>query len=405
VIFYPTRQGLSQHKTTFRFHEGRAAVEDQLRSVLAGTDAGMKLKTDFEENPDPVISQIEKRYWPTQEKRARWNDVLYACETNPGAPWCPGSRGLETVKNLALQKGQWRQSSEDGYVEKGPFPKEKTSVSVNEVAYDDETGEATLAITPQNAGPKARVHYAEREEVTTDDPVVSDLDAFRTKAARVWFLAVDPSEEHETGEPKKWENKLRIRYEVREDVEGRKVELMVVPDGEIRYSTDGTNPRDGAIYEEPFPIGSEALDLEVFANLDGLEARRSFKVPAAHQGSGEVAIDEAAPLTLRDRIDLGTTDVVFSALGEVKGDDGTHFSGVQVVVESSNGNGSLRMSGDRDLGMTASQIERAINHLRDLIGENAATALRNGGRFSTGAAFKRFANRASYVPRNANIEQ
>jgi hypothetical protein len=44
----------------------------------------------------------------------------------------PGAGGLDTLKAEALKQGRWR-LGEDGYIEKGPFPKDKTTVNVSVV--------------------------------------------------------------------------------------------------------------------------------------------------------------------------------------------------------------------------------------------------------------------------------
>ena len=63
---------------------------------------------------------------------------------------------------------------------------------------DDETGKATIDLTPINGGDKVRIHYAPTDAVSTASPVVPDL-TFESDATVLWFLAVDPEGKHETG--------------------------------------------------------------------------------------------------------------------------------------------------------------------------------------------------------------
>ena len=61
---------------------------------------------------------------------------------------------------------------------------------------------------------KSQVHYRPDPNVSENDPVVGYLESFRTKETTLYFLAVDPSGEHETGENEQWKAKLKIRHQV-----------------------------------------------------------------------------------------------------------------------------------------------------------------------------------------------
>ena len=60
----------------------------------------------------------------------------------------------------------------------------------------------------------------------------------------------------------------------------RQVELFVAPRGEIRYTLDGSEPRDGEAYDVPIAIGDGEVLLRVFATADGLETKEDFRFPA-----------------------------------------------------------------------------------------------------------------------------
>ena len=111
---------------------------------------------------------------------------------------------------------------------------------------------------------------------------------------RVQFLAIDPTGKNRTGSPSTWTNQLSIRNKFDETI--RKVELFVAPKGSIRYTLDGSEARNGIEYAEPVLIGFGAATIYVFAECNGLEAKRTFQFPA--KGDQKVFIVKETPAQL-----------------------------------------------------------------------------------------------------------
>jgi hypothetical protein len=176
--------------------------------------------------------------WPPGgDRRVLWRDVAHKAITNERWPWLP-PKGLESLRKMAEGRDRWRYS-EEGYVEKGPFPKAKTRAMVHERDYKEGTGTATLEVTARDAGSHGRVHYAKDPNVNAASPVVHDT-IFETDETALWFVAIDPDGEHETGEPLPWKNKLTLTHHVTVLPGGRRrVELTVKPRGSVRWNTTG----------------------------------------------------------------------------------------------------------------------------------------------------------------------
>jgi hypothetical protein len=68
---------------------------------------------------------------------------------------------------------------------------------------------------------------------------------------------------------------------------------MVAPQGNIRYTLDGSEPREGTPYDKPVEIGDGDVILRVFAKASGLEVKEDFRWPA--KGKKGVQIDEVKP--------------------------------------------------------------------------------------------------------------
>jgi Chitobiase/beta-hexosaminidase C-terminal domain len=204
-------------------------------------------------------------------------------------PWLP-PKGLEQLKTIACNRGLWEDLG-NGYVTKRP-QKKKTFVQVVPETAPDDYGSVRLRIEPQNAGPAPRIHFVADGPVSESSPILADQ-TLTTAALRVNFLVVDPSGQYETGDPVIWTNKLVIRNQLSEEGGKRKVELFVAPRGTLRYSLDGSEPREGSQYAGPLPIADSDVLLRAFAEAEGLEAKAEFRFPA--KGKKGVQIDEVKP--------------------------------------------------------------------------------------------------------------
>ena len=136
----------------------------------------------------------------------------------------PGSGGMDTLKTEALKQGRWR-LGEDGYIEKGPFPEEKTSVNVTLQAANPDTGESSLNLTPRNAGDSPVIYYSTKPEVSETDPQVEDLESFITKEGTLYFCVKDSTGKYQSGPPQRWLAELKIRHQIEPAGEKRKLTL------------------------------------------------------------------------------------------------------------------------------------------------------------------------------------
>ena len=178
---------------------------------------------------------------------------------------------LDQLAIEAFQRGVWEDLG-NGYISKKPKPK-TTDVIITEESSPDDAGSVRLRVDALNAGNYARVHYAEDGEVSQDSPILSDA-VLTTRALRVQFLAIDPTGKSVTGPPKTWTNHLKIRNHF--DEISRTVELFVAPRGEIRYTLDGSEPRNGIEYRSPIQLGDEETTVYVFAECEGIEEKRAL---------------------------------------------------------------------------------------------------------------------------------
>ncbi|MGZ8184765.1 MAG: FN3 associated domain-containing protein, partial [Methylobacter sp.] len=369
---------------------GEQSAEKQIEELLASPRANYKLALDVKSEIVNYLAQAEVYLWPERDRRTPWKDVQMRAKTNPEWPWMPGSAGMDMLKTEALKQGRWRQG-EDGYIEKGPFPKEKTTLNIAPQGFSKDSGEPILMLTPRNCGASPVVYYSQNANVSTTDPVVDDLDSFTTNSATLYFLAVDSEGKHEIGEPKRWIADLIIRHQLHVVADKRRVELKCVPPADIYYTLNGSNPKEGIRYEAPFDCRAEVYRLLVFAKAGEATKNTEFNIPAS--GDKRIQIDDNKPACLLEskRINLDNTEKVFAVLNRFRDRSNTLLKGVRIQIGEGENTVQVRF---HERQVTAQMIEDTVNSLRKVLNDDQAQIsidIVGGIQFGDGYALKEFA--------------
>jgi hypothetical protein len=358
------RGQLTPAKLAMTFTGNQFRAEDQIEKALSDVGAS-KLYRDVKANAEMLLGRAEEMLWPAGgDRRVLWRDVVSRALTNERWPWLP-PKGLDELRKIAEGTGRWKYS-EEGYVEKGPFPKPRTRVLLGERNYKEDSGTAVLEILAKDAGPHGRVHVATEPGVSADSPAVPDT-IFETNETVLWFLAVDPDGTHETGDPLRWENKLTLTHE-RITLPGgkRRVELTVKPRGVIRWNTTGANAKEGTIYSGPIDLPGDAETIiYTFAEDHGVGASRSFTIPRADQAGP--SIDKSRSARLHKKLDFrGSTDT-FAAIVQFEGLEVKLASGVVLSVGEGSAAITTRFGSDATInaGDLRSFIEAGRNALQN----------------------------------------
>jgi len=198
---------------------------------------------------------------------------------------------------------------------------------------------------------------------------------------------------------------LKIRHQIEPSGEKRKLTLQCTPEAELLYTLDGTNPKDGARYEEPFNVGAESALLQVYAKAGEATQTATFQVPRS--GDTKVQIDDTKPARLNSgkRISLDTTDRVFAVINHFKNQANTQFKGVRIEIGEGENTVTVRFQ-EREI--TAIMIEGTVNMLRDVLNESQAPiaiTINAGIRFENGFEAKKFAEITGMALRPGDVIQ
>jgi len=385
-------KALDMTRDATRPFDGEAQIEKTL------TSNPLKLYLDVEQDFDAIRDKAEDLLWPENQDETRWADAADRYAEQPGMPWLP-PRGLDTLKSIATNRGVWEDLG-NGYVTKRPKKKRTSAQVVVEQGPDDE-GRVRLRINPVNAGAAPRIHYAEDTPVSESSPVLKE-NPYSTTALRVSFLACDPSGRYQTGEPVVWTNRLVLRNRLDEKGGKRMVELFVAPRGEIRYTLDGSEPRDGTCYEGPIEVGDGEVLLRAFATAEGIEAKEDFRFPA--KGKKGVQIDPARPARLVSRTGhkLDSRASTFEGLRQAE-EEGVLFESVTLTVGQGAQVASVMVGEVRvDAAFLTQLLEKVLDKFA---ADTPVTMTFRKAHFQSGHDLRVFCERLGLELRQGSVEQ
>ncbi len=367
--------------------------EEQIEKTLASNP--LKLYLDVEKEFDAIRDKAQDLLWPENQDEARWSDVADRYTEQAGMPWLP-PKGLDTLKSIACNRGLWEDLG-NGYVTKKPKKKRTSAQVIAEPELGDE-GNVRLRVNPQNAGPAPRIHYAEEAPVSESSAQLKD-NPYTTNALRVSFLVCDVSGQYETGDPV---NKLVLRNQLSEKGGKRSVELFVAPKGSIRYTLDGSEPREGTMYEGPIAISDGEVILRAFAEADGIEAKTEFRFQA--MGRTGVQVDDVKPgrLVSRTGRKLDSRAKTFEGLKQAAEKSAT-FEGVALTVGQGNQMIGVNIG---DIAVDAAFIEALlVKVLEKFTPDTLVTMTFRKAHFASGHDLMDFAGKLGIELQQGEIEQ
>lgn len=260
TLLYPTRNGLQNAEFLMKYTGNEYRGESQIVDALK---EAQKYTEDI--SGDTFAKKVEARLF-TQNPMP-WNDIRKRAATNTQWQWHRPD-ALERLKDDCIRKDTWRDEG-GGYIRKGPFPKPATSLTIQALSRDDNTGAARLRINPINAD----TIYAEVGGTATTASQQLTERTYETSELEVSFLAVDSRGEHETGAAQTWKNTITLKSRQYQNGGTIMVELKAAPPAPIRYTTDGSNPRTcGGSYDGPFQVAESTLVVQAYAESKGISS-------------------------------------------------------------------------------------------------------------------------------------
>lgn len=352
TLYYPIKNGLTSSDFMMEFGDNNFDGEDQIKKVLI---EAYKFEPDV--SSDLFRSKCESRIFT--QKIMRWVDIKERASTITNWQWhLP--RALDDLKNECVKKGLWREDG--GFVEKPPFPEPETSVLLQEVKRDSNTGEVTLKITPHYGD---KVYYEIGSVATTSSFEIKNLNEFKTKELCLSFICEDSTKKHKTGEAVFWKNQIILTHRVYDKDNSKYVELRAVPNAVIKYTTDGSSPKEnGGVYDGDFKVPKGCIMVLAIAVAEKQGICTDVKqIPITNS----IEINIKDPIELTKQFKTNNTAETYKVIENLKKHKAVISEVSSTIYEMDDKNidkGWIELNFDPKKKVTLSEIEQGINNLQ-----------------------------------------
>jgi hypothetical protein len=359
AVWYPQTKELKSARIDLGHFQERGVIQGEkaVEDALMGSGAKKLVELD-PEKLGGLIQRCEDQLFPENQSRTRWSDVLERAASNPRWIWLP-PKGMDEIRAAALADGRWVE--ENGYVDKSP-PPPKPMIRVTRIGGDETTGESELELAVSNAGKAPEILVAPTLEGLEAGDLVTER-TYRTPEVELWFQARN-AETGDLSEVYRWAGSINITHERRDNAGNWHVTLTSRPEAELRWNTEGINPKDGAVYDgtQIEIAGGQKATLYVYASKGGVSDEKRFTFDAV---GAKKTIDDDRPARAKRDFQFATKGEVLRVVRASKDKEAIAFHGVSVTVGE--GEKSLRVRSGGDVALSGQDIETMIEGLRGAI--------------------------------------
>jgi hypothetical protein len=191
---------------------------------------------------------------------------------------------------------------------------------------------------------------------------------------KVSFLAIDTSGVHQPGPPIAWQNTIEVKYDIQYRAGAHHVTLKALPQGTIRYSLDGSEPRNGAIYNDEFAVPAGTTTVLAVAEHAGISSSvTKLPVPTVGGTDGKQfkpnPTQKAEWIRPLSRTDRGGSFKLLAALKR----QAAKVGGANINVSVEGSEHWIDTSFGRSIVRTAEQIEEIANKQIDELRQSGST--------------------------------
>lgn len=346
-LYYPSQDKLMEADFTMNFVGNDYSGEAQIRETLE-----KKLKFTADIDGDTFRKKCESRLFGSPEME--WAEIKKRAAMQPVWFWHK-PEALDRLKERMIRQEFWRENGK--FINKGPFPPPETSVQVMEIDRD-KTGAVQLRLEPMHGD---QVFFDVGAPPTEASTRIMDLKMFLTAEMRVGFLCVDSRGQHPTGDVVDWKNQIDLLHKIITQGDRTLVELLAIPEAPIRYTTDGSHPRDaGGDYSGPFELTKKSLVMAI-AEREGIESK-VLQVDVDPAEAGGRRIDRQKPLALDSQQIFGSTEDCFHFF-EVLRDRNGRALGSRIVISAAD-DIFVEYNSGRGVRLSGVQLIELVEELR-----------------------------------------
>ena len=357
TLYFSTKNGISSEDIKLEFLENSFKGEEQIVKVLVEEQKFEDYKSN-DKFMEQMRNKCEDRLFT--QKEMTFNQIKERAATEVIWQWYHPAQ-LDDLRKDSIKKDKWREIG--GYLVKGPFAKEPTSVVVEQTHYDHKAGEFTLKVRGVSGD---KVYYDIGAEPTTASAEAPSI--FVTKEPLINFVCVDTSKEHPTGSVKEFICSVPLKYEQRASVNGNILELQTHKDFEIKYTTDGSNPKEsGGVYLGEIPLPKTCKFVRTVVTYKGKVIEEKDIAISEHKEEYQLEIKENSPLEFEWNIQktCHDTEATYSEFEKLKKLDGCFIRHFTVVLsEKENSSNYMQLSTSK-VPYDADNLQATIDLIRD----------------------------------------
>lgn len=385
TLYYPTKGGLTSDDFKFEYAGNKYNGEEQIVKTLIEAQKFQDFSAE-DRFLETLRKKCEARLFT--QKEMTWGQITERAATEIQWQWYHPEQ-MDRLRKDSINRDKWRDIG--GYLQKGPFAKEPTEVSVEQITYNDENGEFTLKVRGIHGN---AVYYDIGATPTTASAIATN--PFVTKETDIWFLCVDTSKDdpHPTGEALHFLCRVPLRHEQRAAGVGNVMQLKSHPGFEIRYTTDGSNPKEsGGKYTGEFviPEGCKFVRTAIYNNGQLIEEKDITIDTSAPAKKFHIDDDKPLEYTLKSMkkcSDTASAYAEFSSLQKIKSTFIRHFT--VVITEKGHSENYMEINTAK-VPYDAGNLQATVDLIRDsaFVGRDVVVEFEYKTiRFASGADFK-----------------
>lgn len=384
TLYYPTKDGIVLSDFRLEFKGNKFDGEDQIIDALR---IAMKYE-DFSKDDvfmETLRKKCEKRLFTRNEMS--YSEIVGRAATETSWQWYHPDQ-LDSLRSVCKNKDKWREIN--GYLVKGPFEKDPTSVSVTQERYDEIKHEFTLRI--HSIG--GRVYYdIDADPTPTSNEIEGSV--LVTKEPCLWFICIDTTGERKTGQVVEFTGHVPVKYGQRAAMHGTVMTLETHPQFEIRYTTDGSDPKEnGSVYNDEFVLPSDCKYVRTATFYKGrfIDAK-DIRVDAFSNTANLKKIDKSKSVCLNfgEKVrKFDDTESTYRELDNLAKFTNLFLYGVNICIHAKENNGNCIEYTTYQMSCLPKDLERIIDLIRETNFKNCESVITfeyKGMRFSKGTDF------------------
>ncbi len=357
TLYFPTKNGIISEDFRLEFKENSFKGDEQIINVLKTE----KKFEDYQSNDvfmENMKNKCEDRLFT--QKEMTFNQIKERAATETIWQWYHPDQ-MEDLKKDCIKKDKWRETG--GYLVKGPFAKEPTSVIVEQTAYNQSTGEFTLKVRGVGGD---KVYYDIGAEPTTASAEAPSI--FVTKEPLLNFICIDSANEHPIGSVKEFLCTVPLKYAQRKSVNGNILELQSHKDFDIRYTTDGSNPKEnGGLYLGEIVLPKNCKFVRTVVTYKGRVVEEKDITITEASGDYVLKIKDDLPLEYEWNIQkkCRDTESTYDELNKLKKLEGSFIRHFTVVISEKENNSNYIEMSTAKVPYDADNLQATIDLIRD----------------------------------------